>query len=173
MTDLMIDLRDKLTASRATYLETLEGVEEEEAIWHKTPDCWSVLECAEHVANVEHRILRTIQNAPAIAVRAADLTREAEIYERTRSRANPIPAPELVRPIGRYATLAEAAGAFAGMRDRAIALVSDYSGDLRAIGATHPLLGPCNGYEYALIMAGHPIRHALQIDEIRQAYRAR
>jgi hypothetical protein len=37
--------------------------------------------------------------------------------------------------------------------------------------ATHPLLGPANGYEILLLMAVHPHRHAKQIDEIGAAVR--
>jgi hypothetical protein len=169
----MKELIGHLEESRAVWLESLAGIEEEEARWREAEDRWSVLDCAEHVANVEHRILRTLQNAPAMAAAPADAQRESWIYEVTRSRETAVAAPGLVLPAGRYATLAEAADAFAGKRDRAIEFLRAYPGDLRAIGATHPLLGPCNGYEYALIMAAHPIRHAAQILEMREARRAR
>jgi hypothetical protein len=169
----MKELIGRLEESRAIWLESLAGVEEEEARWRKAEDRWSVLDCAEHVANVEHRILRTLRNASAITAGPADTERESRIYEGVRSREKPVAAPELVRPAGRYATLAEATDAFAGMRQQAIEFLRTYPGDLRAIGATHPLLGPCNGYEYALILAAHPIRHAVQIREIREACRAR
>lgn len=169
----MKDLLDKLRESRAIYLDALAGAEDEESRWREAEGRWSVLDCAEHVANVEHRILRTLQKAPAVAPRDADPKRESELYARVSSGANRVAAPELVRPVGRYASLAEAAEAFAGTRERAIAFLSGYEGDLRAIGAVHPVAGPCNGYEYALIMAAHPIRHAQQIREIRQKFRSR
>lgn len=169
----MKQLIGKLRESRAIYLESLAGADAEEACWRVSNDRWSVLDCAEHVANVEFRLLRTLEKAPAIAPCAADAARENEIYIRVRSRAMPVTAPEMVRPAGRYASLPEAAGAFADLRDRAVEFLEAYSGDLRAIGAVHPILGPCNGYEYALIMAAHPIRHADQIREIREAWRGR
>jgi DinB superfamily len=151
----------------------VEGVREEETRWRSAADQWSVLDCAEHVANVEHRILRTLQNAPAIPAEPVDAIRESGIYHRTCTRNTRVPAPEFVRPAGRYATLAEAVDAFLEKRNRAVEFLAAYNGDIRAIGATHPLLGPCNGYEYALIMAAHPIRHAGQVREIREAWRAR
>lgn len=169
----MKELLALLEESRATWLDSLEGVAEDEGRWRSAPDRWSILDCAEHVANVEHRILRTLQNAPAIPATPADALREAGIYEITRSRNAYASAPEFVRPAGRYATIAEALSAFVEKRNRAVGFVAEYRGDLRAIGATHPLLGPCNGYEYALIMAGHPVRHAGQVREIREAWRAR
>jgi hypothetical protein len=169
----MKELIGRLEESRAIWLESLDGVEEEEARWREGEDRWSVLDCAEHVANVEHRILRALQNAPPVDAKPEDAQHESWIYEVTRSRETAVAAPGLVLPAGRYATLAEAADAFTGTRNRALEFLKAYAGDLRAIGATHPLLGPCNGYEYALIMAAHPIRHASQIREIREARRAR
>lgn len=169
----MKELVARLEESRAIWLESVEGVGEEESRWRSAPDRWSVLDCAEHVANVEHRTLRTLQYAPAIPAEGADALRENRIYERVSSRRGHVPAPEFVRPAGRYKTLAEAVDAFVEKRNRAIEFLAAYNGDLRAIGATHPLLGPCNGYEYALIMAAHSIRHAGQVREIREAWRAR
>ncbi len=168
----MKELLTRLEESRAIWLESVAEVGEEESRWRSAADRWSVLDCAEHVANVEHRILRTLENAPSIPA-AVDTLRENRIWEGVRSRASRVPAPEFVRPAGRYHTLAEAVGAFVEKRNRAIEFLAAYKEDLRAIGATHPLLGPCNGYEYALIMAAHSIRHAGQVREIREAWRAR
>jgi hypothetical protein len=169
----MKELLARLEESRAIWLDSVEGVGEEESRWRSAADRWSVLDCAEHVANVEHRILGTLQKASVIPAASADAARESRIYEGVRSRRGHVPAPELVRPAGRYATLADAVDAFVEKRNRAIDFLRNYDGDLRAIGAIHPLLGPCNGYEYALIMAAHSIRHASQILEIREAWRAR
>lgn len=169
----MKELLARLEESRAIWLDSVEGAGEEESRWRTAADRWSVLDCAEHVTNVEHRILRTLQNAPAIPAAAADVVRESRIYEGVRLRRGHVPAPEFVRPVGHYGTLAEAVNAFVERRNRAIEFLAAYDGDLRAIGATHPLLGPCNGHEYALIMAAHSIRHASQVREIREAWRAR
>ena len=169
----MKELLARLEESRAIWLNSVDGVREEESRWRSAEDRWSILDCAEHVANVEHRILGTLQKAPAIETASVDVVRENRIYERVRSRRARAPAPDLVRPTGRYATLADAVDAFVDKRNRAIEFLDRYNGDLRAIGAIHPLLGPCNGYEYALVMAAHPIRHASQVREIREAWRAR
>jgi len=169
----MKELLPRLVESRAIWLDSVDGVVEDESSWRSDQDRWSVLDCAEHVANVEHRILRTLQNAPAIPPVPADALRENRIYNGVRSRDARVSAPEFVRPTGRYATLGEAVQAFVDKRRHAIEFLAGYGGDLRAIGATHPLLGPCNGYEYTLIMAAHSIRHASQVREIREAWRAR
>ena len=169
----MKELLPRLVESRAIWLDSVEGVVEEEGCWRSDPGRWSVLDCAEHVANVEHRILQTLRKAPAIPAAPADSLRENRIYDSVRSRDARVPAPEFVRPAGRYATLGEAVQAFVEKRRRAIEFLAGYGGDLRAIGATHPMLGPCNGYEYALIMSAHCIRHASQVREIREAWRAR
>jgi len=169
----MKELLPRLVESRAIWLDSVEGVGEDESCWRSNADRWSILDCAEHVANVEHRILRTLQNAPAVAPVPADALRENRIYDGVRSRDARTSAPEIVRPAGRYATLGEAVEAFVEKRRRAIEFLAGYDGDLRAIGATHPVLGPCNGYEYTLIMAAHSIRHASQVREIREAWRAR
>lgn len=169
----MTRLIQRLEQSRDIYLDCLAGVDANEACWRSGAERWSILDCAEHVANVEHRIFRTLQKAPPISQPGSAANRDERIYRQVCSREQRVPAPEFVRPCGRYASVEQAAAAFAGNRERAIAFLKVYTADLRAIGAVHPLLGPCNGYEYALIMAGHPIRHADQVREIREAYRAR
>jgi hypothetical protein len=168
----MKNLIELLEEGQTIYLSAASEVADEVVSWRPGENRWSVLECAEHVANVEHRIFRTIQKAPSTEPSPEDPQREREIYDRVAMRSTPVPAPEMVRPSGRYASLSEALAAFIETRRSAIEFLKTSGRDLRSISAVHPILGSCSGYEYVIIMAAHPVRHAGQIREILEAYRA-
>jgi hypothetical protein len=99
----------------------------------------------------------------------ADRSREQEIIRRATNRSQKIGAPETVRPGGKFATLSEALEHFERSRARTIQYVESCNSDLRAVAATHPVLGKATGQEFMLILALHPARHALQILELREA----
>jgi hypothetical protein len=98
--------------------------------------------------------------------------RERLIPVRGRNRSFHLEAPEMVRPAGRYATLAAATEAFLTARRRTLRYVEDCHHDLRARMTTHPLLGTVNCWENLLMMAMHPGRHAAQIREALLAIEA-
>jgi hypothetical protein len=81
-------------------------------------------------------------------------------------------APELVRPSGRFASLAEAVEQFVSRRERTIQWVESCSEDLRGLSTLHPAAGQINCYECLWLLIGHPARHAEQIREIREVRRA-
>jgi hypothetical protein len=59
------------------------------------------------------------------------------------------------------------ARAFCAARGRTLAFI-ETAADLRAWKVAHPFFGPVSGYEFAVMMASHSLRHATQIREIRE-----
>ena len=53
------------------------------------------------------------------------------------------------------------------IRELAIAYAGQCSDDLRHLFALHPLLGEIDCYRFLLLLAAHPARHAVQIEEIK------
>ena len=135
------------------------------------PGRWSALECAEHVAVSEDFLFSQLIEARPAGVPLVNHQREAGILARDADRTHPGVSPEVVRPIGRFPTLADALRHFLQSRDQTVRFVESCAEDLRSRLTTHPLLGPMNGYETLLLMAVHPHRHAKQIDEIGAAVR--
>jgi len=158
-----------LTASRKKLLESAEGLTDEQARMRPAEDRWSILECVEHVGLVEDGMFAAVTTKMAPGEAPADRSREQEIIRRATNRTQKIGAPEFVKPAGKFATLSEALEHFERSRARTIEYVESCNSDLRAVVATHPVLGKATGHEFMLILALHPARHALQILELREA----
>ena len=131
------------------------------------PGRWSVLECVEHVGTVEDRFLGWLQNAKRMESPRVDPEREADLAVRVRDRTNRVEAPQVVRPAGRFTSLAEALAYFNAARSRTIQFAEERAADLYSLAADHPRFGALNGVELLVLMAGHALRHADQIREIK------
>ncbi len=163
------EMLESLERSREALLQAVQGVTEEQAARTPAAGRWSILQCVEHVAVVEDYLLGQVVNAHQAEAPLLNEKREALIRARAADRERRVPAPELARPVGRFATLAEATQGFLQVRARTIEFVESSSSDLRCQVTSHPILGTVNCYENLLMIAAHPQRHAGQIAEIRAA----
>jgi hypothetical protein len=171
------ELLESLECGRQVLLAELDGLSEDLAARTPGPGRWSVRECVEHLSLVEDYLFAQLTSSQITASQPSQKPvgsrmRENSILKRGADRTRPLEAPEMVRPTGRFATLAEALAAFVTSRDQTVHYVRTNNEDPRARAAHHPLLGPVNCQEILLIMAVHPHRHAAQIREIRQAISA-
>jgi hypothetical protein len=158
-----------LENSRQEFNAAAGGVSETQAQISPEAGRWSVLECVEHVAIVEDRFLGWLQKAERMETPRVDKQREADLAVRVPDRTNRAQAPEVVRPAGRFASLAQALAQFNATRTRAIQFADQRRGDLYSLASEHPRFGPVNGAELMVIIAGHARRHAAQIREVRAA----
>jgi hypothetical protein len=163
--------RDQLLASlnagRGELLAVVEGVTDEQAGVKPASGDWSVLEIVEHVAIGEKMLWRLLKTRSVAVEEEMSRNREAVLYERLAARGKRVEAPEFVRPTGRYASLGEAVVAFLDARERTVKWLESCDFDLRRRAVEHPLAGTVSAYEFILIMAAHPARHARQIQEGR------
>jgi DinB superfamily len=165
-------LLERLRTGRDRYLQIVSDVPEQLSRVRPGEGMWSVLECAEHVANAEVLMFEALakrrhRDAPPDFARDARI--EAVLLDRTRK----MPAPEAVRPHDRFATLAQSATNFEAMRAETLTFVERCKEDLRKRTALHPL-AVFDGCQLLRIMALHPLRQASQMEEIKasQPYRA-
>jgi len=163
----MTSIITSLENSRQQFLAASEGVPEDRAKKPPAPGRWSVLDCVEHVTTVEERFLGWLENGKKLDAPPANPQKEAELFVRVQSRATKLEAPVVVRPVGRFATLAEAREQFNTTRARSMKFAQDRSADLYSLTAEHPRLGVMNGVEFLTIIAAHALRHAEQIRETR------
>jgi hypothetical protein len=112
-------------------------------------------------------MLGSLKNGEKLAEPIHLPEREARMAARVASRKRAVQAPPAAAPTGRFASLAEAIEGFTSARERTIEFVEN-TPNLRALQVTHPFFGAISGYEMALIMGAHSLRHALQIREIRE-----
>jgi len=156
-----------LKSSREGLCETLAAITEEDARKRPGPGQWTAIECVEHLTIAEEAMLGRLRNGEALADPIHLPEREARMAAGVAGRATRVQAPPAAEPKGRFASLAEAIEGFTSARARTIEFI-ETDPNLRAMQVTHPLYGPISGYELALIMASHSLRHALQIREIRE-----
>jgi uncharacterized damage-inducible protein DinB len=170
MTD---DERQEILASlengSAVLLDTLHGVTDELAVRLPGSGKWSILQCVEHIAVVEDYLFLQILASKQAEIPLINAQREAMILTRGTDRTIRRESPDGAQPAGRFSTLSEAVQHFLASRERTIQFVNSNQEDLRSRIATHPLMGPVNCQELLLLMVVHPVRHAKQIDEIKEA----
>ena len=140
----------------------------EQASAKNVPDGWSVLECVEHVAFVEERYLSWILKGRVIEPQR-DAEKEMRLFSTIRSRLTKVDATEVLRPRGRFKTLAEALAEFEAVRERSIQLAQERGEALYSVGIKHPYFGRLNGAELLQLIDGHARRHADQIREIGES----
>jgi DinB superfamily len=156
-----------------TLDSVLNGVDDSTARRRHHPGSWSVLECVEHLTLTEAALLARLREAKACDETHEDRAREAKFQDLALNRLRRIDAPEPVLPRGNSKTLAQAVEDFATVRSETVRFVQEFPGELRWWLTTHPLITrPVNCYEMLLLMALHPKRHALQIEQTREILRA-
>jgi hypothetical protein len=156
----------RLRSSREVFLRAVAGISDEQAVRRPAGDCWSILECAEHVTIAEQFMTGAVEKRrPAASPpdRSKDQLIRAVGLDRTRK----LVAPERSRPAGRFATLADAVAAFEAARAHTIALAENMNEDWRATTVKHALAGVIDSYQALLLIALHSERHADQIEKMK------
>lgn len=161
----MQDVAGQLESTRAELIAVVTVLTDEQARTRPAPDRWSVLECLEHVNFVERRFLGMVRNSEPGTPAQRDAAKEAALTERVINRNNRRTAPEAVHPTGKYETIAEALREFNTGRDETLRFASEQGPNLLTRSASHPVLGPLNGVEALLLIAGHGRRHCEQMRE--------
>ena len=162
------EILQALDTGRDTLRDALAGIDEHLAVRKPRPNCWSILECVEHIGVSEQLLLSRLTRASRSNRSHENRAREATIVARGLDRSRPVESPEVGRPIGRFLSLSEAVSFFESVRDQTVHFVGTTNGDLRWWLTDHPLIaGPVNCYEILLMISVHPVRHAEQITGIR------
>ncbi len=159
------DVAGQLETARAELIVVVSSLTEEQARTRPAPGRWSVLECLEHVNFVERRFLGMVRESEAGTPAERDAEKEAALKERVVDRSNRRTAPEAVHPTGKYGSISEALQEFNAARDETLRFASEQGVNLLSRRASHPVLGPLNGVEALLLIAGHGRRHTAQMRE--------
>lgn len=157
-------LQSHLDEGRMLWLGSLKDVSEEDALFSPGEGCWNILQVAEHVAVAERQMLTlwTKFAAPGTSPRDKDRMLLASLGNREKK--NPAPEPSI--PSSRFTLLKDAEAAFLASREKSLAFLAECE-ELRDKVVDHPLAGQVDGYQLFLIMALHPLRHAYQVEEIK------
>jgi|SRR5579871_1249542 len=158
----------RLEEGRDAFLCSFEYLSETQLKFKPQPDRWSIADCVEHVALTEDGMYaRVTKGAPNPAGAALDPEKYERFVSAVIARRRKVVAPDPMQPTGHFASIATAREQFVTSRARAIEYVRACTGDLRTLFAKHPLLGDIDCYQFLLLLAVHPARHAAQIEEIK------
>ncbi len=159
------DVAAQLESGRAELIAVVSVLTEEQARTKPGPGRWSVLECVEHVNFVERRFLGMVKASEVTAPVERDAAKEAALKQRVVDRTNRRVAPEAVLPSGKYGSISEALEEFNTARNETLRFASEQGRNLLSRSAVHATLGPLNGVEALLLIAGHGRRHTEQMRE--------
>ena len=164
----------ELERSRDAFLAAIAAVPA--GAWSQQPAAgrWSAGECAEHVIKIERGMRKFLPTVLAVTPpdpsrQGALAGRDAVIAASLRDRGRQRPAPDNVRPEGRYRASDHAAADFAEARAAVIEFARTTGADLRGIFVPHPALRELDGYQWLLFVAYHTDRHTAQLEELRGA----
>ena len=159
------EILDLLEASRDSLNTAAANVDASRAGLRPAADQWSVLECIEHVTNVEGRFLARLAEAEQLNEPRIDKEKEAALAARVGRRVSKVQAPGAARPTGRFSNLEEALASFNSCRAQTLKFAAERAADLYSLAIDHPRFGALNGVELLIVVASHTSRHAEQISE--------
>ncbi len=169
MTDTERDFVLKnLQEGRDVFLRAIDGLSEVQLHFKPQPERWSIADCVEHIVLAEDSMYpKATQGAPNPNGDSLDPEKYERFTADVVARRRRVEAPESMRPTNHFASVDEARSHFLAQRERAIAYARGCCEDLRHLFAKHPLLGEIDCYRFLLLLALHPARHAMQIEEIK------
>ncbi len=162
-----------LSASTDEFLGSIEGLTA--AQWEIRPvaEKWSIAEVAEHTATVLRGIERLCRTRILQMPISGDDTRprvsDAELVRVLADSGALLPAPDMVKPKGRWATPGEVGDAMRASSDLLIGWARETTAELRSVAAPHPLFGPLDGIQWLLMVGAHSSRHARQVTALRRS----
>ncbi len=165
-------LLEVLHASAQDFMESIDGLSEEQWTFKQADDRWSIAEVAEHLALTE-QFLGPMMIQQLGAAEAGPTEREgrgemdATIPAALEDRSQRFQAPDPVQPRGTWATKDELVAAYKKAHEAVTEFVKTTEMDLRAHTAPHPAFGPIDGHQWVLFLTSHVWRHLDQIAEVK------
>jgi hypothetical protein len=159
-----------LARSRTAVLQAVDGVTEAQARWKPMPERWTILEYIEHLAVADDALVGLVKRSLASPEHIE--TPEERSAREQKIRATPIPrgvnrAPDTLKPVERFNSLADAVAAFLAARERTVEYARTTTDDLRRHFTPHPVLGALDAYQWLCGNARHAESHAGHVMEIR------
>lgn len=157
-----------LAQSREGVLAAVKGLSDAQWNFKPAPDRWSIAEIVEHIAVTEELvkgIFAQLPQAPAPAPGFDAAKVDAKILAMMPDRSTKFQAPPPIQPTGRWTPADTLKHFVTANQELAEALHSTPDADKHVV--PHPVLGPLNGRQWVLTVAGHNERHTAQILEVK------
>ncbi|MEQ1764660.1 MAG: DinB family protein [Pyrinomonadaceae bacterium] len=163
---------DYLKLTRDKFLDSIKGLSDEQWKFKPAPDRWSVAEVAEHIGISESTLFGMvtgqIMKSPADpSKRATAKGKEDLVFKMIPDRTTKAQAPEMLKPVGRWADRDALTKEFKKNREIAIDFVKTTNEPLRDHFGPNPVFTELDAWQWILFMAAHSERHTLQILEVK------
>ena len=162
-------LIEHLQKTRELFLDSVDGLTEEQWNYRTAPDRWSIAEIAEHITITEtflrDTVVRILDQPAPTGIADGTFRREDEVMKLIIDRSERFDAPPELWPTNQWKTPNETLAEFRRQRDETLKLARAQN-DLRMHGADHPIVGPLDAYGWLVFLSGHTERHTLQIREV-------
>jgi hypothetical protein len=157
--------------TKERFLNDVKGLSAAQLNFKADTSRWSIAQCIEHIALAESMIWQWQQMTvaqPATPEKAAEVkVTDEQLMKGLTDRSQKFKAPEMLQPVGKFASPAAAIQAFTSRRDSTIAYISTTKDDLKNHITQHPAFGSLNTFQLLLLISGHSERHTLQIEEVK------
>jgi DinB superfamily len=159
----------QLNASREKFIASVSGLSEAQLKFKSAPDRWSIAEVAEHITLSEDFLFGILTDkalkSPLTPDKERKLTDE-QILGMVTNRGSKFPAPDPLKPAGKWSSMAETMQEFDKRRARTTELVKTTKTDLRShfipFGSAE-----IDALQWTLFLSGHCERHTAQINEVK------
>uniref|UniRef100_UPI00404B52CB DinB family protein n=1 Tax=Gelidibacter sp. TaxID=2018083 RepID=UPI00404B52CB len=160
------------------YQETLDklsknvnGLSEAQLHFKASDSTWSISQCLEHIIKTEPMIFGMIKGymeQPQNPERRKDLkVTDEDIMAMVTDRSTKYKAPEILKGEGKYNDTETALNDLKNQRADILAFIENTPVDELRNRVNDSPAGATDAYQSLLFLAGHTVRHTLQIEEIK------
>lgn len=160
------------------YQETLDklsksvnGLSEAQLHFKVSDSTWSISQCLEHIIKTEPMIfgmLKGYMEQPQNPERIKDVkVTDEDIIKMVTDRSEKHKAPEMLKGEGKYNDAETALTDLKNQRVEILAFIENTPNDELRNRVNDSPAGATDAYQSLLFLAGHTVRHTLQIEEIK------
>jgi hypothetical protein len=160
----------QLNASREKFVASVTGLSEAQMKFKSAPDRWSIAEVAEHITLSEDFLFGMLTDKALKTPLTPDKERkftDEQILAILTNRGTKFPAPDPLKPAGKWSSMAETMKEFDKRRARTIEFVKTTDADMRSHFMPFGPNGEVDALQWALFLSGHCERHTAQINEVK------
>jgi hypothetical protein len=156
-------LLDHLKNSQKVFSEAIYGLSPAQAKFKPAPDRWSILECAEHLAQAEQLLFTGVMRALSNPTGKKSQASDESVLDVWGTRKQKARSSGDYDPVGRWPDLAAVQKEFDARRAKTIEFVTKTQEDLRG----RLCCGGMDLYQQLLGISAHTLRHVEQMNEVR------
>ena len=165
-------LLDYYSSTEAELQQSIAGLSEAQLHFKATPESWSISQCLEHIIKTEQMIFGMVKpglEQPAnIDEMGTPVNTDEKIIAMVTDRSTKYKAPETLLPDGKYNSPEAAMDDLKAGRVEILALINSTPDATLRNHVSESPAGLVDAYQNFLFLAGHTVRHTLQLQEVKE-----